>query len=706
MNRLFLALFLVFFAAGCSQPSKEQEITAPEAKKIEKELTIHGDTRIDPYYWLNERDNPEVIAYLEEENAYLEARMAHTQNLQNELFNEMKGRIPQDDMSAPYYSNGFFYYTRYEEGKEYPIYCRRKESMDAPEEVMLDVNQLAEPYPYYRVGSFDVSLDNRWLAFSVDTVGRRQFTLKVKDLATDEITATGIPYAGGDVVWAADNETLFFTSIDSVTLRYDRINRFNFTEENPEPESVYFEEDETFYYIGVSRSKDDRFLMINANSTLSNEIWTMRADDPMGEFEVFQPRQRDLRYSIWPYNGKFFVLTNLDAKNFRLMQTPENATRKQNWQELIAHRPDVLLENLEVFDEYLVLQEREMGLRQLRIIHQVTEEEHYLDFPEEAYTASIGVNPEMSVNTLRYNYTSLTTPSSVYEYHMGTREVELIRQQEVLGDFDPEDYETRRLFASARDGVEVPITLVYRKGLEKDGNNPLLLYAYGSYGSSMDPRFNVNALSLIDRGFVYAIAHVRGGQDLGRQWYEDGKLLNKKNTFYDFIDCALYLVEENYTRPEKLFAEGVSAGGLLIGSVANMRPDLFHGMIARVPFVDVVTTMLDESIPLTTAEYDEWGNPNKEEYYHYMLSYSPYDNIEEQDYPNLLVTSGLYDSQVQYWEPTKWVAKLRTHNTGDSKILLTTNMQAGHGGASGRFQRLREVALQHAFLLDLANNPK
>ncbi len=701
MNRFFIAAFMIVFAMGCQQPTNESEVSPPIAEKIEKELTIHGDTRIDPYYWMNDRENPKVIAYIEEENAFLEARMAHTEALQDDLFREMKGRIRQDDVSAPYYDNGYYYYVRYEEGKEYPIYCRRKESMDAPEEVMLDVNQLAEPYPYYRVGSFDVTLDNRWLAFTIDTVGRRQYTLMVKDLATDEVTPTGIPYAGGDVVWAADNQTLFFTSIDPETLRYERINRYRINEQGAEAESVYFEEDETFYYIGVSRSKDNRYLMINANSTLSNETWLMRADEPEGEFRVFQPRQRDLRYQVKPYNGKFFVLTNLNAQNFRLMQTPENATRKENWQEVIAHRPEVLVENLEVFDEYLVLQERQMGLRQMRIIHQVTEEEHYIDFPEEAYTASIGINPEMSVNTLRYNYTSLTTPPSVYDYNMNTREAELIKQQEVLGDFDPADYETRRLFAPARDGVEVPITLVYRKGMVKDRNNPLLLYAYGSYGSSMDPRFNINTLSLLDRGFVYAIAHVRGGQELGRQWYEDGKLLNKKNTFYDFIDCSKYLIAQDYTRPEKLFAEGVSAGGLLIGAVANMRPDLYKGMIARVPFVDVVTTMLDESIPLTTAEYDEWGNPNKEEFYHYMLSYSPYDNVTGQDYPNLFVTSGLYDSQVQYWEPTKWVAQLRMHNTGDSEILLFTNMQAGHGGASGRFQRLREVARQYAFLLDL-----
>lgn len=695
-----LLLTMVF---GCGQPREHTDPEPPVAEKRDTALTSHGHTRIDPYYWMNDREDPDVISYLEAENEYLEAKLEHTQPLQEQLFREMRRRIKEDDQSAPFYDNGYYYYTRYEEGDEYPIYCRRKESVDAPEEVMLDVNELAEPHSFYSVGSYDISLDNRWMAFTVDTVGRRQYTIMVKDLGTGEISETGISYAGGDLVWAADNQTFFFTSIDPHTLRYEKINRFNINRDEV-PEVVYTEEDETFYYIGISRSKDDRFMIINANSTLSNEIRIMDANKPDGVFTIFHPREQDLRYNVESYNGKFYVLTNHEAKNFRLMEVSKGATGKENWEEVIAHRDDVLLENMELFDNFLVLQERERGLRQVRIINQVSGESHHLPFDEEAYTAHIGVNREMSTPVLRYNYTSLTTPNTTYDYNMETREQEMIKQQEVLGDFDPDDYVTRRYYATARDGAEVPVTLVHRRGTETDGDNPLLLYAYGSYGSSIDPRFNINALSLLDRGFVYAIAHVRGGQELGRQWYEDGKLLNKKNTFNDFIDCAEFLIDQGYTSSEQLFARGGSAGGLLIGAVVNDRPDLFRGAIAAVPFVDVVTTMLDESIPLTTAEYDEWGNPNDPEYYEYMLSYSPYDNVQAQEYPHLLVTSGLHDSQVQYWEPTKWVARLRDFHTGEEDILLSTNMEAGHGGASGRFRRLRELAMEYAFLLDLTEN--
>ncbi len=693
-------MLLIAFAASCGPVREDTDNEPPVAPKHEKELVIHGDTRIDPYYWMNDRDDPAVIDYLEAENDYLEAVMAHTSDFQEELFEEMKSRIRQDDESAPFYSNGYFYYVRYEEGQEYPIYCRKSGSLDAGEEILLNVNELAADHPYYNVGTYDISLDNRWMAFTVDTVGRRQYTVMVKDLATGDITETGIRYAGGDVVWAADNSTFFYTSIDPGTLRYYRINRFD-TRGSGNPEPVYEEMDETFYYIGVSRSKDNRYIMINANATLSNEVWLLKADDPKGEFRVFQPRRHELRYTPVSYNGKFFVLTNYQADNFRLMETGSDNTGIDNWREVVAHRDDVLLERVELFDDFMVLQERERGLRQIYIRNLLTGRSHYLPFEEQAYTAHIGINAEMSTPVLRFNYTSLTTPMSNYDYNMETGEMTLIRQQEVLGEFSPDDYETRRYYVEARDGTGVPLTVVYRRGIEMDGNNPLLLYGYGSYGSSADPRFNINLLSLLNRGFVYAIAHVRGGQELGRRWYEDGKLLRKQNTFNDFIDCAEFLISGGYTAPDRLFASGGSAGGLLVGAVINDRPDLFKGVIAAVPFVDVVTTMLDESIPLTTAEYDEWGNPNEKEYYEYMLSYSPYDNVSDQDYPNMLVTSGLHDSQVQYWEPTKWVAKLRQHNTGDSSILLYTNMQAGHGGASGRFQRLRELARQYAFLLDL-----
>jgi len=696
-------MLVIAMMASCGPVPETEGPEPPIAEKRPRELVMHGDTRIDNYFWLRDREDQEVLDHLHAENAYLEEVMKHTEPLQERLFNEMKERMPQDDQSAPFYDNGYYYYTRYEEGLEYPIYCRRPGSLEAEEEIILDVNELAEPHPFYRVGTFDITLDNRWMAFTADTVGRRQFTVLVKDLATGDIHETGISNAGGDVSWAADSKTFFYTVIEPETLRYYRIFRYNMGDD-AEPELVYEEKDDTYYYIGVSRSKDDRYMMISANATLSNEIWILDADKPEGEFQVFQPRQRDLRYRVWSYNGKFYVLTNDQAENWRLMETTEENTRMEHWQEIIPHRTDVLLESMDVFDDYLVIQERERGLRQLQIINKVTRESHHVDFDEEAYTANIGVNREMSTPVLRFNYTSLTTPMTSYDYHMENRDLTLVKQQEVLGGFDPEDYETRRYYTEARDGTEVPVTLVYRKGISLDGTNPLLLYGYGSYGASADPRFNRNAISLLDRGFVYAIAHVRGGQEMGRHWYDDGKLLNKKNTFNDFIDCAEFLVEKGYTSQEHLFASGGSAGGLLIGVVVNERPDLFKGVIAGVPFVDVVTTMLDETIPLTTSEYDEWGNPNDPVYYEYMLSYSPYDNVREQEYPHMFVTSGLHDSQVQFWEPTKWVAKLREHHTGDQKILLYTNMEAGHGGASGRFQRLREQAKQYAFLIDLAES--
>ena len=517
MNKTLFYMLLMTMAVSCGPTGeRHHETAAPVAEKHHHELIMHGDTRIDPYYWLNDRDNPAVIAYIEEENRYLDAMMKHTMDMQGALFEEMKARIRQDDQSAPFFRNGYFYYTRFEEGTEYPIYCRRPGSMDAPEEVMLDVNQMAEPHPYYRVGRYDISPDNRWMAFTADTVGRRQYTVLVKDLATGEVMPTGISHAGGDVVWAADNEHLFFSRIDPATLRYYQIQRFNpFL--GQEPVTVYEEADETYYYIGVSRSKDMRYLVITANATLSNEIHILEADEPLGDFRVFQPRQPNLRYRIWSYNGKFYVLTNDGAENFRLMETSGWQTGREHWREVIAHRDDVLLENIELFDDYLVLQERQRGLQQMRIINLVSGSSHYLPFEEEAYTASIGINAEMSTSLLRFNYTSLTTPMSSYDYHMDSGEMRLVKQQEVLGDFRPENYETRRYYVTARDGAEVPLTVVYRKGMERNGQNPFLLYAYGSYGASANPRFNINALSLLDRGFAYGIAHVRGGQVMGRR---------------------------------------------------------------------------------------------------------------------------------------------------------------------------------------------
>ncbi len=701
MKKVLFFLSIAAMISSCKTKPTWGDAAPPVADKIAKELTIHGHTRIDNYYWINDKDDPAVIAYLEAENAYLETKMGFTKGLQEELFNEMRGRIKEDDSSAPTFSNGYFYYSRFEVGGEYPIYCRRKGSLESPEEIMLDVNKLAKGHSYFRIGTYDVSFDNNLIAFTVDTVGRRQHTVNFKNLSTGEVISTGIKNASGDVVWAADNQTVFFTMIDSKTLRYDRVMRYNLID-RAEPVMVYYEPDETYYYMGVGRSKDDTYIQITINSTLSNEIRILPSDKPKEKFKAFQPRQKDLRYSIYPYADKFYVLTNHQAQNFRLMETPARATTLTNWKEVIPHRTDVLLESVEVFNNFLVLQERSNALGQLKVIDLASNDVHFISFNDEAYTVGIGSNNEMETNVLRYVYTSPTTPSSVYDYNMETRKTTLIKQQEVLGNFKPENYETKRFFVEARDGVKVPVTVVYRKGMEKNGNNPLLLYGYGSYGYSLDPRFSSNAVSLLDRGFIYALAHVRGGEDLGRQWYEEGKLLKKKNTFYDFIDIADYLVKEKYTSSQKLFASGGSAGGLLMGAIVNMRPELFKGVIAAVPFVDVVTTMLDETIPLTTAEYDEWGNPTIKEYYEYMLSYSPYDNITAQVYPNILVTSGLHDSQVQYWEPTKWVAKLREYNTGSNMILLYTNMEAGHGGASGRFSRLREVAREYAFLMELA----
>jgi oligopeptidase B len=706
MSKTFFFRSLGLLMAGILWFSCKTQIPDPPiAEVIPQELTIHGDTRVDNYYWLNDRDNPKVIEYLEAENAYTEAMLKHTKSFQETLFNEIKGRIKEEDQTVPVLDNGYYYYIRYEEGKEFPVYCRKKGSLDADEEIMLDVNKMAEGYGYFQVSGLSVSPDNIYLAYGVDTVSRRKYTLHFKNLETGEVLPQAIPLTNGYAVWANDNRTVFYTSKDDITLRSDRVWRYSVGEEIETLKEVYFEADETFsVYVGKTKSK--QYIGIYSGSTLSDEMRFLDANQPMGEFRVFQPRERNLEYSVDHYMDKFLVRTNLDAENFRLMETPVSATGKSNWKEIVPHREDVLLQGMQVFKDFLVLSERKDGLTQIKIMPWDNSEPHYLDFGEETYSAYAMNVPDFESKLLRYAYSSLTTPGSTFEYNMGTRERALLKQEEVLGGFNSEDYEAKRLYATAGDGTKVPVSLVYRKGLELNGNNPTLLYGYGSYGSSQDARFSSARLSLLDRGFVFAIAHIRGGQEMGRYWYEDGKLLKKKNTFTDFIDCARFLIEENYTNPSLLFAQGGSAGGLLVGAVANMAPELFRGMIAAVPFVDVVTTMLDESIPLTTSEYDEWGNPNDPVYYEYMLSYSPYDNVEAKDYPAMLVTTGLHDSQVQYWEPAKWVAKLRVTKTDDNFLLLHTNMEAGHGGAAGRFKRLREVALEYAFLLDLAEIKK
>lgn len=686
-----LAILFAFFVLVSCQTS----VTPPDVKQIPKELTIHGDTRIDNYYWLNERENPEVIAYLEAENSYTKAILKPTEELQKKLFTELKGRIKESDESVPYKSNSYFYYTRFETGKEYPIYCRKKETLEAPEEIMLDVNILAEGHSYFQVGGLNVSPDNKLLAYGVDTVSRRKYTIYVKNLETGELLTESIPNTEGYSVWANDNKTMYYVKKDEVTLRSYQIHRHELGQ--PSDYLVYQENDETFS-VFITKSKSNKFLLIGSSSTLSDEYRFLDADKPNGEFKVIQPREKGLEYGVSHYGDFFYIRTNLNAQNFKLVKTPVNKTTKENWKDVIAHDENSYFEGVEIFKDFLVAEERRDGLSKIRIIKWNDNSEHYLDFGEEAYSAYTSVNREFDTEILRYGYSSLTTPSSTIDYNMVTREKTVKKEQEVLGGFDKSNYESKRIFATAQDGKKVAMSIVYRKGIKLDGSNPALIYGYGSYGATIDPGFSSTRLSLLDRGFVYAIAHVRGGQYYGRQWYEDGKLLNKKNTFTDFNSCAEYLIEQGYTSKEKLFAMGGSAGGLLMGAIANMRPDLYKGIVAQVPFVDVVTTMLDETIPLTTSEFDEWGNPKDSVYYRYMLSYSPYDQVKAQDYPAMLVTTGLHDSQVQYFEPAKWVAKLRDLKTDKNVLLMHTNMEAGHGGASGRFKALEEIAMEYAFI--------
>lgn len=670
-------------------------------KKIPMQLEKHGHVRVDDYYWLRERDNPEVIAYLNAENDHSDRTMAHTKALEEKLFEEIKARIKKNDMSVPYKRDGYLYYTRFEQGKEYPIFARRKGSLDQPEEIMLDANILAQGHDFFSIGGWALSADQNLMAYAVDTQGRRIFTVYIKNLLTGELLPDVIAEVTENLTWAQDNSTLFYARQDLKTLRAYQIYRHIAGTDAASDRLVFEEPDET-YVTYVYKTKSKEFLMIVSAQTLSQEYRYLEADDPYGEFRIFLPRQREHEYHVDHFGDRFLIRTNDQARNFRLLATAVNRIDRQHWQEIVPHRLDVYLGDFEIFRDHLVLEERSRGLTQIRIMPWSGGEGHYLKFDEPAFRANVGVNPEFDTTTLRFDYTSMKTPLSIYDYDMVTRERTLLKQEEVLGGFDANNYETTRLYATAADGAEVPLSLVYRKGIKRDGRNPLLLYGYGSYGASIDAAFSSPRLSLIDRGFIYAIAHVRGGQELERQWYDNGRLLHKKNTFTDFIACAEYLIRENFTNPEKLFAMGRSAGGLLMGAVANMRPDLFKGIVAEVPFVDVVTTMLDPTIPLTTGEYDEWGDPNIKEFYDYMLSYSPYDNIEAKSYPNLLATGGLHDSQVQYWEPAKWVAKLRAMKTDNNHVLLKTNMEAGHGGSTGRFRRHHETAFAYAFLLDSA----
>lgn len=692
--------------------NESQYSAAPVAEKKEHITEIHGLELKDDYFWMRlsdeqkEAENPDeqtasVVDYLNAENAYKTEVMKPTEAFQESLFEEIVGRIKQDDQSVPLLDNGFYYYTRYEEGKEYPIHCRKEGSLEAEEQVMLNVNEMAEGFSYFAVGGRSVSTNNNLLAFSVDTVSRREYTLQFKDLSTGEVLADRIPNISGGATWANDNKTVFYTKKDPVTLRSYRIYKHVLGTDASADELVYEEADETFS-CGVGKTKSEAYLMIGSYSTVSSEWRFLNADTPEGNWQIIQPRERNLEYGCSHYGDHFYITTNRNAKNFKLVRTPVNATTYENWEDVLPHREAVLLEGVDIFQDYLVVSERSNGLNQIRIKRWDDSADYYIEFPDPAYSAYVGANPDFDTKKLRYGYDSMTTPSSVFETDMETKETATLKQQEVLGGtFDPANYQSERVMVEARDGTKVPVSIVYRKGTEKNGNNPFLLYAYGSYGYSMDAGFSSTRLSLLDRGFVYAIAHIRGGQEMGRAWYEDGKMFNKMNTFTDFVDCGKAMCDLGFTSPDHLYAMGGSAGGLLMGAVINMAPSLFNGVIAAVPFVDVINTMLDETIPLTTGEFDEWGNPKNKDSFDYMMAYSPYDNVKAQDYPHMLVTTGYWDSQVQYWEPAKWVAKLRDTKTDDNLLMMDCNMETGHGGASGRFKRLRETAMEYAFFMML-----
>ena len=680
----------------------EKRIQIPKAKIIPHTLSTHGQVRTDNYYWLNQRENPEVIEYLNQENDYYQQSTAHTKDFQKDLFEEMKARIKEDDESVPYFYNGYFYITRFEKGKDYPIHSRKKGNLEAKEEILFDCNEMANGFTYFNLAGLSISEDNTMCAFGVDTVSRRQYTINIKNLVSGEILPVKLENTTGGSTWASDNKTLFYSRKDEVTLRADKIYKHKIGTAADKDSLVYFEKDETFD-VSVYKSKSKKYLIINSSSTMTTEYQTVLSSTPDAKFKVFQKRTRGLEYSMSHFGDHFYIVTNKDkATNFKLMKTPEEATSKENWVDVIAHREDVLLEDIDIFKDFLVVSERFNGLNHIRIMPWSGKGEYYLPFDSETYMAYTTTNLDFDTEMLRYGYQSLATPASVIDFNMKTTAKTLLKEHEVLGGkFDKNNYTEERIWATAKDGTKVPISMVYRKGIVRKGKNPLLLYAYGSYGVTMDCHFSSVRLSLLDRGFIFAIAHIRGGEDLGRKWYEDGKLLKKKNTFTDFIDCSQYVIDEKYTSSEHLYAEGGSAGGLLIGAIINMKPELYNGVIAQVPFVDVVTTMLDETIPLTTGEYDEWGNPNVKKYYNCMLSYSPYDNIISQEYPNIYVSTGLHDSQVQYWEPAKWVAKLRVFKTNNNQLYLDTNMEAGHGGASGRFEAIKEIAKEYSFLLDL-----
>jgi oligopeptidase B len=679
----------------------EAQLAPPVARVVPRVDRVHGELRVDDYFWLRDRSDPAVVAYLEAENRYTASVMRHTESLQEQLYQEMRGRIKETDLSVPERVDDYFYYSRTEAGGQYPILCRRH-GEDGSEEVLLDQNPLAAGHPYFRLGASEVSPDHRLLAYSVDTSGAEEFTLYIKDLATGELFAESIANTSHDVAWANDSGTLFYSALDEAH-RPCRLYRHRVGTNPSEDVLVYFEPDASFF-IDVSRTRSRAYLILDISSHSTSEVRFVSAYRPEDPFVVVQPRAPGVEYAVTHHGDQFFITTNDAAPNFRLVRAPVTTPGREHWSPVLPYRPEVKLDGTDAFQDHLVVYERASGLRQIRVLDLASGADHLISYPEPVYTVRAHSNPEFDTTVLRFSYTSLVTPNSVVDYDLARRTWTVRKQIEVLGGYDPSLYRSQRLFATAPDGTAVPISLVYRTPLQLDGQRPLLLNGYGAYGLSYDPTFSSNTLSLLNRGFVVAIAHVRGGEELGRSWYDGGRLLNKRSSFTDFIAAAEYLVSAGYTSPDRLVISGGSAGGLLMGAVTNMRPDLFRAVLAEVPFVDVVNTMLDSSLPLTVIEYDEWGNPNDRAAYEYIRSYSPYDNVAAGNYPHMLVTAGLNDPRVAYWEPAKWTAKLRAKKTDENRLLLRTNMGAGHGGASGRYDYLREIAFKYAFVLDVVGS--
>ena len=701
---LFVSTMFVISCNNEIKPPLKNSIIPPVADKIPVSFKKFNDIRIDDYYWLKERENPEVIDYLERENDYYEKMTSHTLDLQNKLFKEIKDKIKEDDESIPYFLNGYWYKTKYKEGLDYPVYTRFKDSLNNKEEILFDCNELAKKHDYFNLSNFQISPDNKIVAFSTDVISRRLYSVQFKNLETGKVYNDKIINSSGSFAWANDNSTLFYTSRDVNTLRNDKIFKHVLNTDYKNDELVYFEKDETFY-TNVSKSKSKKFIIISSFSTLTSEFQFLPADNINESFKLFNKRKRGVEYSINHYDDHFYIITNKDkAYNYKLMKTKISETSSENWTDVVEHRKNVLIEGIDIFKDHLVVSERVDGLNRINIKKWDDSENYFLNFDNETFSSNTTTNLDFNSKKLKYAYNSLNEPYSVIEFDMITKEKTVLKQHKVLDkNFSKDNYVTERIWADSQDGNQIPISLIYKKGIKRDGSNPLLIYGYGSYGNTIDPSFSISRLSLLDRGFIYAISHVRGSEYLGRDWYENGKLLNKKNSFNDFVDSTKFLISEGYTSPEHCYAYGGSAGGLLMGAVINMAPELYNGVIAAVPFVDVITTMLDETIPLTTSEYDEWGNPNQKEYYEYMMSYSPYDNVSKLKYPNLLVTTGLHDSQVQYWEPAKWVAKLRDYKQDQNYLFLNTNMETGHGGSSGRFEAIKDLAKEYAFLFDLEN---